>query len=83
MTVELSKPVRREALASIIRYFKEARDEEIGQIAAGNLLDFVLQEIGPSIYNKAVADILRPPPAAPAAAPAGPAGRSARRPAVR
>jgi Uncharacterized conserved protein len=59
MAIELSKISRKEALASIIRYFKEVREEEIGQIAAGGLLEFVLEEIGPSVYNKAVADILK------------------------
>jgi uncharacterized protein (DUF2164 family) len=32
-------------------------DEKIGNIAAGGLLGFFLEEIGPSIYNKAVADV--------------------------
>jgi uncharacterized protein (DUF2164 family) len=32
-------------------------DDEIGNIAAGGLLGFVLEEIGPVIYNKAVADV--------------------------
>ena len=32
-------------------------DEPIGNVAAGGLLGFFLEEIGPSIYNKAVADV--------------------------
>ena len=31
-------------------------EEPIGNIAAGGLLDFFLEEIGPAIYNKGVAD---------------------------
>ena len=31
-------------------------DEPIGNIAAGALLGFFLEEIGPSIYNRGVAD---------------------------
>lgn len=31
-------------------------EEPIGNIAAGALLGFFLEEIGPTIYNKAVAD---------------------------
>ncbi len=58
MAIELSKDMRKEALASIGRYFRENRDEEIGSIAASGLLEFFIEEIGPSIYNKAVADIL-------------------------
>jgi uncharacterized protein (DUF2164 family) len=57
MTIELSKEARKEAIASIERYFAENLNEKIGNIAAGGLLGFFLEEIGPSIYNKAVADV--------------------------
>ena len=56
MTIELSKEVRAEAIASIGRYFRTNMDEPIGNIAAGALLGFFLEEVGPSIYNKGVAD---------------------------
>jgi uncharacterized protein (DUF2164 family) len=57
MTIELPKETRAEAIASIERYFREHMDEPIGNIAAGGLLGFFLEEIGPSIYNQAVADV--------------------------
>ena len=57
MTIKLSKEDRKEAIASIERYFRENMEEKIGNIAAGGLLGFLLEEIGPSIYNKAVADV--------------------------
>lgn len=57
MTIELSKEARKEAIASIERYFSENMEEKIGNVAAGGLLGFILEEIGPSIYNKAVADV--------------------------
>jgi len=57
MTIELSKEARQEAIASIERYFRENMDEPIGNIAAGALLGFLLEEVGPVIYNKAVADV--------------------------
>lgn len=56
MSIELSKDVRNEAIRSIERYFQENMDEAIGNLSAGVLLDFFLQEIGPVIYNMAVAD---------------------------
>ena len=56
MTIELSKEVRAEAIASIERYFHTNMDEPIGNMAAGALLGFFLEEVGPSIYNKGVAD---------------------------
>ena len=54
--IELSKQARGDAVASIQRYFKEEMPEEIGDLPAGLLLNFVLEEIGPVIYNKAIAD---------------------------
>jgi uncharacterized protein (DUF2164 family) len=57
MTIELTKEARQQAIASIERYFQEHLEERIGNIAAGALLGFVLEEIGPSIYNRAVADV--------------------------
>ena len=57
MPIELSKDVHKEAVASIQRYFQENMEEKIGNIAASGLLGFLLEEIGPSIYNQAVADV--------------------------
>jgi uncharacterized protein (DUF2164 family) len=56
MAIELSKEARKEAIASIERYFRENMEEKIGNIAAAGLLSFFIEEIGPSIYNQAVAD---------------------------
>ena len=56
MTIELTKEARTEAIASIERYFLENIEERIGNIAASALLSYFLEEIGPIIYNKAVAD---------------------------
>ncbi|MDQ6679875.1 MAG: DUF2164 domain-containing protein [Pseudomonadota bacterium] len=56
MTIELPKDVRAEAVKSIERYFQENMEERIGNIQAGALLNFFLEEVAPSVYNKAVAD---------------------------
>ena len=56
MTIEISNDASKTAVASIQRYFAENMEEEIGSLAAGALLGFFLQEIGPLVYNKAVAD---------------------------
>ena len=47
MTIELPKDVRQQAISSIERYFQENMDEKIGNIAAGGLLGFFVEEIGP------------------------------------
>ena len=54
--IELSKEDRQQAIASIEHYFQQNMEEKIGNVAAGGLLGFFLEEIGPSIYNKGVAD---------------------------
>lgn len=56
MTFELSKEQRGEAVASIQQYFERNLPEPVGELAAGLLLDFFLQEIGPAVYNRAIAD---------------------------
>ena len=57
MTIELTKEARKEAIASIERYFQENMEERIGNIAAGGLLGFFLEEIGPLVYNQAVQEV--------------------------
>ena len=57
MAIELGKEARKEAVASIERYFQENMEDRIGNIAAGALLNFFLEEIGPVVFNKAVAEV--------------------------
>jgi len=54
--IELSKQVRADAITSIQRYFQENMPEPIGNMAAGLLLNYFVEEIGPTIYNQAIAD---------------------------
>ncbi|WP_204101452.1 DUF2164 domain-containing protein [Occallatibacter savannae] len=55
VTLELDKQQRAAAISSLKRYFEENLDP-IGDLPAGLLLNFVLEEIGPVIYNRAIAD---------------------------
>ncbi|WP_137920733.1 DUF2164 domain-containing protein [Hydrogenophaga sp. 2FB] len=57
MAIEIPKDARDQAIASIQRYFDANMDERIGNIAAGGLLGFFLEEIGPVVYNQAVAEV--------------------------
>jgi uncharacterized protein (DUF2164 family) len=57
MTIEIPKEARAEAVASIERYFQENMEEKIGNIAAAALLNYFLEEIGPLVYNQAVAEV--------------------------
>lgn len=56
MNIELSKQARADAIASLQRYFEENMPEPIGDLPAGLLLNFFLEEIGPVLYNRAIAD---------------------------
>jgi uncharacterized protein (DUF2164 family) len=56
MPLTLSPEARSKALASIRRYFAEELEHELGELPAQLFLDFVLEEIGPSVYNAAVTD---------------------------
>ena len=57
MSIEIPKEARAQAIASIERWFQEHRDERIGNVTAGALLGYFLEEIGPLVYNRAVADV--------------------------
>jgi uncharacterized protein (DUF2164 family) len=52
--IELSKHQRTAAIQSLQRYFEENLSEPIGDLPAGLLLNFFLEEIGPAIYNQAI-----------------------------
>ncbi len=57
MSLTLTKEARAQAVASIERYFLENMEDKIGNIAAGGLLGFFLEELGPLVYNQAVAAV--------------------------
>jgi len=40
----------------IITFFKTKRNEQIGMVAAGEILDFFLQALVEDVYNKAISD---------------------------
>lgn len=56
MPLTLTPEAQQQAIASIERYFREHMDEPIGNVAAGGLLKFLVEEIGPVFYNQGVAD---------------------------
>ena len=57
MTIEITNENRQALIASIQRYFQANMEEQIGNITAGALLSFFMEELGPLVYNKAVADV--------------------------
>lgn len=54
--IQLTKDDRNQAISDIKRYFLKEREEEIGDLSAGLLLDFISENIGPLYYNDAIKD---------------------------
>jgi uncharacterized protein (DUF2164 family) len=56
MSIEIPKQARTDAIASLRRYFDENMPEPLGELAAGLLLTFFVEEVGPAIYNQAISE---------------------------
>ena len=56
MAIELDKSVTKEVIASLQHYFREELDQEISEMRAKFLLDYILKEIAPLAYNQGVKD---------------------------
>lgn len=59
MPIELTPDTAAQLRESIKRFVAEHLDQDIGDLKATMMLDYCLKEIGPTIYNKAVADAQR------------------------
>ncbi len=56
MDIKLSPDTEKHLYGAIQRFVAEEYGESIGDLGAGTFLTFCLKEIGPTIYNRAVAD---------------------------
>jgi uncharacterized protein (DUF2164 family) len=56
VSVKVTKERRAELVSEIKIFFSKERDEEIGDLAAGRILDFILEKIAPEMYNQGVDD---------------------------
>lgn len=52
----MREDAEKQLIDSIKRFFAEELDDDIGDLKAMLVLDFCVREIGPSIYNQAIAD---------------------------
>lgn len=55
-TLKLSKEKREQMKNEIKVYFSKERDEDLGDLGAGLILDFIIEEIAPEFYNQGVFD---------------------------
>ena len=56
MQITLSDENKKKAIASLRRYAAEELDRELNELPAQLFLDYIVQEIGPLVYNAAIAD---------------------------
>jgi uncharacterized protein (DUF2164 family) len=56
MEIKLTKDLEKKLIASIKRYVSENLETDIGELQSSLLLQFCLEEIGPAVYNQAIAD---------------------------
>ena len=56
MPIELEKQETKEVLFSLQKYFREELDQELGEMRAKFLLEYILKEIAPFAYNQGVRD---------------------------
>ncbi|RUT61586.1 DUF2164 domain-containing protein [Clostridium botulinum] len=54
--IKVDKQKKKVMIDSIKEYFYNEREEELGDLAAGMILDFFLEELATEIYNKGVYD---------------------------
>jgi len=54
--IKLTKERRDEIISEIKNFFLKERDEEIGDLAAVLVLDFIMEKIAPEFYNQGVFD---------------------------
>lgn len=56
-TFDFSPEEKKKMQEEIIYFFQEEREEELGIIGAETILDFFLDVLGETIYNKALDDV--------------------------
>lgn len=55
--IELNREQTDGVVEEIKKYFAEEREETIGDLQARLMLNFILEKIGPTIYNQAISDM--------------------------
>ncbi len=56
MDIKLSPATEKRLQGAIQRFVAEEYGESVGELGAGAFLTFCLKELGPAIYNQAIAD---------------------------
>lgn len=54
--IKISKETEEKMRNSIVKYFLNERNEDLGYLASQLLLDFFIKELAPYVYNQGVED---------------------------
>ncbi len=54
--LQLDPAVHQYLVKQLQSYFLQERDEELGDLAGSLLLDFLLKQLGPHLYNRGIQD---------------------------
>lgn len=54
--IKLSKDKQEAMINELRQYFYTERGEELGELAASILLDFITEKLGPEYYNQGIID---------------------------
>lgn len=54
--IKLTKEKREDLIREIRHYFWNEREEEMGELAASLMLDFIQEKLAPEFYNQGVYD---------------------------
>ena len=54
--IKLSRDKKEEMITAIKDYFKNERDEDFGELAAGLLLNFIIEDLAKEFYNQGIYD---------------------------
>ncbi len=54
--IKITKEKRDDMVLAIKNYFLNEREEEVGDLGSGLILDFIIEQIAPEFYNQGVDD---------------------------
>jgi uncharacterized protein (DUF2164 family) len=55
-TIKLTKEQRENMISEIKSYFSREREDDLGDLAAGLILDFIIEKLASEFYNQGVYD---------------------------
>ncbi|MBW7457772.1 DUF2164 domain-containing protein [Paenibacillus sepulcri] len=57
--IKLPREEKEQIIEQLVNFYAEERSEELGSIGAEQIIDFMLREIAPYVYNRAIEDALK------------------------